>query len=138
MRPVLQCLLLAALSLGSASAQAAPMQLVSAPLPVDETSELLVGVVNTCTSSADVRVTVLNGITGEVLRRSRVTIAAKRGAALPYSWGVSQGGTMAVTSVAVACLSAVGQSRPLVSFTVRDRVTKVPRYAGDSTEGTGI
>lgn len=126
-----------ALATMSAAAAAAPnTSFVSAPLPVDKTSELVVAVVNTCATAAVFKVSIKDGASGAVLASKQGTVAAKRGVVLTYHSG-SIDRDLVVAGVGIACQTAA-RPVPLISFTVRDWQTKVPRFAGDSQEGTGI
>jgi hypothetical protein len=118
--------------------QASAAQFVAGPLPVDTTSELLVGVVNTCAAEARYRIVLKSAVDGSVLRRKGGSVGAKRGVA--FAWRPEVNLDLVVATVAVSC-EADGlraEPPPLVGFTVRDRVTKVPHYVGTSHEGTGI
>jgi hypothetical protein len=126
--------------LAAVPGQAGATQFVAGPLPVDTTSELLVGVVNTCAVEARYRIVLKSAVDGSVLRRKGGNMPAKRGVAL--AWRTEANLDLVVATVAVTC-EAVEEQRaeppsPLIGFTVRDRVTKVPRYQGTSHEGTGI
>jgi hypothetical protein len=126
--------------LAAVPGQASAGQFVAGPLPVDATSELLVGVVNICASEANYRIILKDAADGAVLRRKDGTVAAKRGVAL--AWRPEVNLDLVVATVAVSCEADAGlraePPRPLIGFTVRDRVTKVPRFYGSQTEGTGI
>jgi hypothetical protein len=119
---------------------AAAAQFVAGPLPVDATSELLVGVVNTCASEARYRIVLKDAADGSALRRKGGSVAAKRGVSLV--WRPQADVNLIVATVSVTCEADAGlraePPRPLIGFTVRDRVTKVPHYVGTSHEGTGI
>ena len=117
---------------------------ISPALPLDTRSELVVGLVNTCATSADVHVVIKDAATNTVLRRAHRTIAAKRGTVLTYHSGSVRYDLVVVTGK-VTCQAATLQ-RParfplLISITVRDWETKVPRFGcfiGDTMEGNCI
>jgi hypothetical protein len=135
----LHAALIAGLALAG-PAPAAAAQFVAGPLPVDATSELLVGVVNTCASEASYRIVLKNAVDDSVLRRRGGSVAAKRGVA--FAWRPEGNLNLVVATVSVNCETGAEQRAepppPLIGFTVRDRVTKVPRFYGSQTEGTGI
>jgi hypothetical protein len=128
-------------ALATAPAQAASNRFVAGPLPVDITSELVVSVVNTCATSADVRIVIKNAANGAVLGRKHVTIPGKRGAFRTYH-SDTLSLELIVANIVVTCQDATAQRaappRPLIGVTVRDWETKVPRFIGTSHEGTGI
>ena len=134
-RGVKLVLLATTLSLTSAAgAQAATY--MTPPVALDTSSDILLTVVNTCTTRASYVITVKNAINGQTLRRKQGTLGVKRGAALSFSWGMPQ---LVYQKITFNCLGeAKSNSRPLIGFAVRDRATRVPRYAGSSQEGTGI
>ena len=116
--------------MSGAAAQGATF--TSVPVPLDPSSELLVLMVNTCTTTADFNVEVRNAITGAVLRRSQGALAANRGTALPFSFGVER---EVYHKITWECRGTTQQS-PLLSYTVRDLETKVPRLVA-TTYGRG-
>ena len=106
-------------------------------MPLDPTSAFLATAFNACKSPASYDIVIRNAISGKVLRRKQGTLAANRGTILPYSFGASQTGSMVYHNITWEC-RARAQARPLIGFAVRDLVTKVPRFQGQSQEGTGI
>jgi hypothetical protein len=115
-------------------------QFVAGPLPVDRTSEVLVGVVNTCATPARYGIVLKNSADGSVLRKKGGTVAAQRGVLLAWQPDAVDL-DLVVATVAVSCEAGAQRTEPpppLIGFTVRDRVTKVPRFQGTSHEGTGI
>jgi hypothetical protein len=141
MRSTTRSVLLAATLLTSAAAaQAAPMFEVSRPLPLDPSSEFVVGVVNTCATAADVRIVIKDATDGSVLRGRRFTVAAKRGAFLTYHSNASV--ALLVANIVVTCAASstqrAVQPRPLTGIVVRDWQTKAPRFIGDTLEGNNI
>jgi hypothetical protein len=141
MRSLSLAAILAGTMAAAAPALGAENRFVVGPLPVDFTSELLVGIVNTCATPADVRVVVKNAATGAVLGRRSLTIASKRGAFHTYH-SETLSLDLVVANLVVTCQDATAQRaaqpRPLIGVTVRDWETKVPRFHGSQTEGTGI
>jgi len=141
MRAILQASVVAvtlALSAGTASAA---RKEASRPLPLDTSSELVVGVVNTCATAADVRIVIKSAADGSVLKHKRFTVAAKRGVALSYHPdGLVD---LVVADIVVACAAAAPaaravQPRPLTGIVVRDWQTKAPRFLGTTVEGSDI
>jgi hypothetical protein len=135
MRTISSAAMLAAVLLTATPAQAA--EFTSPPVPLDPTSELLIAVVNTCTTAADYNIAIRNAVTGAVVRQKQGTIAAQRGTTLPFSFGVEREFMMVYHKITWGCRSTA-QPRPLMSYTVRDRETKVPRFVGTSMDGNDI
>jgi hypothetical protein len=121
-------------ALSTAATQAAVF--FTPPFPLDSSSELLVSVVNTCATSATYVIDVKSAINGKVLRRKQGTLTIHRGTVLPWSIGASNP-LMIYQKITVECEDNA-KARPMVTFEVRDLATKVPRFVGGSTEGTGI
>ena len=127
--------LLLGIALAAISALPAHAVLFALLLPFHQTSELLVGMVNRCTTPATYKLVVKNAVSGTVLHRKEGTVASGHGAALPWSFSSNQAGDMLHVSVKWECPDPA-QPRPLISFTVRDRETKVPQFFGTDQHGT--
>jgi hypothetical protein len=128
--PVMKSILLA-LAITALSIMPAHAVLVGLLLPFHKTSEMVVGIVSRCPAAATYNLVVKNAVNGAVLYRTEGRVGARRGVALPYSFGANQTGSFLRVSVKWECpeLDAAKQ-RPLVGITVRDRVTKVPQFLG--------
>lgn len=131
--------ILFAAALMAMSAVPAHAVLVGLLLPFHATSEMVVGIVSRCGSTASYRLVIKNALNDAVLYAKAGRLAAGRGVALPWSLGGSQHAAMVRVGVKWEC-SELGEAgrRPLVGVTVRDRVTKVPQFQGTAQEGSGI
>jgi hypothetical protein len=104
MRAMLQAsVVVGTLALTAGSASAASLE-ASRPLPLDTSSELVVGVVNTCATAADVRIVIKSTVDGSVLRVRRFAVAAKRGAFLSYHPTAAV--DLVVANIAVTCAAS--------------------------------
>jgi hypothetical protein len=105
-------------------ALAAKKTFLMEPTPLDMTAELVVGVVNVCTSTAGFKVTLRNALTGAVLKQQAGTIAAGKGAAVFYHSGSSD--YDAVFAVVQVGCKGKGKrvSSPVIGGSVRDFGTK--------------
>ncbi len=104
---------------------------ISAPFPVDVTSEAAIAVVNACAVQTQYTVAVYDALTGETLLSKQGTVAGLRGKVEVLTPPVSRDALVAVVST--SCAKA-----PLASITIRDRVTKAPRFFDDMMEGSMI
>jgi hypothetical protein len=140
MRAMLQASVVAVTLALSAGTAAAARKEASRPLPLDPSSEFVVGVVNTCATAADVRIVIKDATDGSVLRGRRFTVAAKRGVFLTYHSNASV--ALLVANIVVTCAASstqrAVQPRPLTGIVVRDWQTKAPRFIGDSMDGNNI
>jgi hypothetical protein len=131
--------ILFALAVTAASVVPAHAVLVGLLLPFHATSEMVVGIVSRCGSTASYRLVVRNALNDTVLYAKAGRLAAGRGVALPWSLGGLQHATMLRVGVKWECseLDAARQRPPLVGVTVRDLTTKVPQYMGFHIEIDG-
>lgn len=104
---------------------------VTAPFPVDASSEAMVAVLNTCTVVSSYQVVMFNSVTGEQVATQQGTLAFLRSATVTYVPGAHRDAIVAVIT------SSCNRSRS--SVTVRDRVTKVASFIGGAGgDGQGI
>ena len=104
---------------------------VTAPFPVDASSEAMVAVLNTCTAASSYQVVMFNSQTGEQVATQQGTLAFLRSATVTFVPGAHRDAIVAVVT------SSCNRSRS--SVTVRDRVTKVASFvSGSGGDGTGI
>ena len=101
------------------------------PITIDASSEIVVSLVNPGAASVTYSIVFYDAVTGESLVTRQGTLAGLRGVTAALNQATARDAIVAIVSIS-------GNRAQLTSFTVRDRITKVPRYTGTPADGTGI
>lgn len=113
----------------------AQTQISFAPVPLDVMSEGLVTVVNACQSTGNYRISAVDTSTGETVVSRQGQVAPRRSVSVTVEAAVNRDAI--VTTIWFTCQSAM-ERRPLMSFTIRERHTKIPRYPVPAHDGPAL
>jgi hypothetical protein len=131
---------LTAATLAAFAAPAAAAKLYLHPLPLSMSTEIVVGLVNTCAGKASFKLTIYDGLSNTLLKRKGGKIPAGAGKVVTYH-PTDQDRDAVFGTLKLSCASEA-TPLPLVGVTIRDFATKVPLqfgcFIGDSLDGNCI
>jgi len=124
----------ALLALGAWTGLQAQTLLSYAPVPLDVMSEGVITVVNSCHSTGNYRISAVDTATGETVLSRQGQVSPRRSVTFVIEPAVHRDAIVA--TVWFSCPGA--ERRPLSSFTIRERHTRVPRYPVPAHDGPAL